>query len=519
MISPLIYYVGNACVQYQKSEESAMDKFDDVGKEGKEFYNNFHSFIDKRIVLYGTGRLTQRLLTMIVNEFHIIGLMDSDKGIIGQKKWGIPILGPEEAERKADLIIINTAEIHWQVIYEQICKLKIPIYYVNGWKADPEACQKEIIQWYEEYLNIDKDCMSELSEEMKMKYLVLKKLFNEVSPNYMKGDSIVFENAEKYGYCVYGMIVYSFLNWLLYEVDKCGIEELLFLARDGYLLMDEYQEYIKLFHIANAPKAKYLAASRRMVLVAGIHDQETFEEVACHTYSGTFSGYMKQRFCVKVPESGDGAEYIVLPKDKDKLYEMMQPYMSSVMEEIKKERTDYLRYLDRMNIAKNVGIVDTGFSGRIPHHLAELLGNRELWTFYWYGDLSDENKYNARRKTATCFQSDEDKTAQRCCLEKHRILNESIFSAPYGMMQRFDGDEICYIQENVNFEINEEINQGIKQFMYDMMQLVSYGTLYGDVKSQVLWADEFLGKIVRNTKLSAKQQKRLKYKDGWFGDT
>lgn len=496
-----------------------MDKFDDVGKEGKNFLNNFQEFKDKRIVLYGTGRLTQRLLPMVVNEFNIIGLMDSDKGLIGQKKFGFLILGLEEAERKADLIIINTAEIHWQVIYEQIHESKIPIYYGNGWKADHEACQKEIIQLYKEYLNMDKEYIGEQSEEVKMKYLVLKKIFNEVSPNYMKGDSVVFENAEEYGYCVYGMIIYSFLNWLFYEADKCGIEELLFLARDGYLLMDEYLEYVKLFHMVKAPKAKYLAASRRMVLVAGIHDRETFEEVACHTYSGTFSGYMKQRFCVEVPGLGDGAEYIVLPKDKDKLYEMMQPYMSSVMEEIRKERTDYLRYLERTSIAKNVGIVDTGFSGRIPYHLAELLGNQGLWTFYWYGDLSDENRYNARKKTAACFQSDEDKMAEGCCLEKHRILNESIFSAPYGMMQRFDGDKICYIQENIDFEINKEINTGIKQFMYDMAQLESYEGLHEDVKRQVLWADNFFGELVRNTKLSAKQQQRIKYKDGWFGDT
>lgn len=98
------------------------------------FKKNFEKFKDKKIVLYGIGRYTASLLPAI-KEFHIVGLMDRDDDNIGKEMYGVPILSKEEAERQADLIIINTAETYWRIIYKRICELSIPVYYLNGEKA------------------------------------------------------------------------------------------------------------------------------------------------------------------------------------------------------------------------------------------------------------------------------------------------------------------------------------------------------------------------------------------------
>lgn len=98
------------------------------------FKRNFSAFQDRNIVLYGIGRYTATLVPAI-KEFHIIGLMDRDAGNIGKQMYGIPIISAKEAEEKADVIIINTAETYWETIYKRISGIKVPVYFLNGENA------------------------------------------------------------------------------------------------------------------------------------------------------------------------------------------------------------------------------------------------------------------------------------------------------------------------------------------------------------------------------------------------
>lgn len=119
-------------------DENAGNKRNNYQLEIDSFKNNFTRFIEKKIVLYGIGRYTATLVPAI-KEFHVVGLMDRDENNIGKEMYGIPIISKEEAERGADLIIINTAETYWRIIYKRICELSIPVYYLNGENAAEQA--------------------------------------------------------------------------------------------------------------------------------------------------------------------------------------------------------------------------------------------------------------------------------------------------------------------------------------------------------------------------------------------
>ena len=96
-----------------------------------EFSDRFAKYKNARIVLYGIGRYTATLLEGLEG-FHIVGLMDKDPANVGKEIFGLPVVDQGTAEKCADMVVINTAETYWDVIYERIQDIKVPVYYKNG---------------------------------------------------------------------------------------------------------------------------------------------------------------------------------------------------------------------------------------------------------------------------------------------------------------------------------------------------------------------------------------------------
>ena len=99
-----------------------------------EFHENFNCLKNKRFVLYGIGRYTATLVQGL-KDFNFVGLMDKDPQNIGKEMFGLPILSAKQAEENGDLVVINTSETYWDVIYSRIEHIKIPVYYKNGKRA------------------------------------------------------------------------------------------------------------------------------------------------------------------------------------------------------------------------------------------------------------------------------------------------------------------------------------------------------------------------------------------------
>ena len=102
--------------------------------EMEEFNNGFAELTDKRIVIYGTGRMTATLIEYN-DRYNIIGLCDRDPAMIGTKVYGVEVVSQEYAEQNGDLLIINTASSYWSAIYKRIQNWNIPIYFRDGKKA------------------------------------------------------------------------------------------------------------------------------------------------------------------------------------------------------------------------------------------------------------------------------------------------------------------------------------------------------------------------------------------------
>lgn len=153
------------------------------------FSNIFSSFKNKKIVLYGIGQLTAKVLS---NEtgFQFVGLMDKDPNKVGEIVYGLPILDTASAEEMGDLIIINATEQYWDIIYKRISNCKIPVYFKNGKLASSFKHNKEV----DSYWNQNEENMI---NELKKYEIISFDMFDTLVSRTVLRPGDIFELVEK----------------------------------------------------------------------------------------------------------------------------------------------------------------------------------------------------------------------------------------------------------------------------------------------------------------------------------
>lgn len=670
------------------------------------FRKNFSRFQEKKIVLYGIGRYTATLLSGITG-FHFVGLMDRDQANIGKILFGLPVLSKKEAETEADMVIINTAENYWKLIYTRIKQLGIPIYFRNGqmacdqeersylsnkyWDKNGDELRKKVKEYdiisfdifdtlvmrkafilddifklaalrikkkwninnfYKEriaaeknYLNmtldeiyekmnvrlqLSKEILEQIKEteiqvemenivprtemieilngieedktvylisdmylssdlikrilkqcgvkrtqniwisseqkkrkkngelwekykqeilkgrralhigdnsisdvEMPQKYgidtyqimsaadmlkessagsfassveslgqsvfagLLCAKVFNSPFALNRSRGQVLIEDFETLGYCVFGGVIFSFLMWLVEEAKNMGIERLLFLARDGYWLRQNYDYLAALTGQPKFPESEYLAISRRLVLIASFRDEDDLKEIICHPYSGIFSEYLYDRLNLDADEDDiHKNEQVNLPQDYDKILEWLKPYDQRMVEKIKEEKENYLLYLEKHALNETDGIVDLWFYGSNQYYLMKTVG-KKLMGFYFAVNKDKCNRCGEWGNCQiSCFQKEDDPLAEACNIYKSNLWIESFLTAPYGMIKAVeqDGGYVCD-QGGMNqkfWECRKRMYDGICKMERDYLHVFE-----GDVqKLEPSFIDCFWGEVM-----------------------
>lgn len=108
-----------------------------------------------------------------------------------------------------------------------------------------------------------------------MNFLGIRTMMGIVANKYFDNpyrpfnDKSIF-NADTYliGYYALGMHLYGIANWLIKDVTKKNYDNVVFMARDGYLPLKAYELLKKVYK--NSPKEKYLYVSRKALIPASI---------------------------------------------------------------------------------------------------------------------------------------------------------------------------------------------------------------------------------------------------------
>ena len=252
-----------------------------------------------------------------------------------------------------------------------------------------------------------------------------------------------------FGYSNFGPLLYGFCLWLKENVKKNDIDNIYFLARDGYIIKKAYEMIF-----GELDNIYYLEASRRSLRVPYLSQKdsidEMLEELPLPRQTNMIQifdalGLELDMYSDKIKENGYSVERFYL-REKVLKEEGFKNLISSIKDDIIansiSENEVLKNYLKKNNFSKRNAIVDIGWGGSMQKYLRNIFDtlpgyeNKELVGFYFgltekaKGKLSSTNTANAYVFDNYNYSSEE--------LERPFVgLFESLFLEPKGSVKKY----------------------------------------------------------------------------------
>ncbi len=190
----------------------------------------------------------------------------------------------------------------------------------------------------------------------------------------------------RFGYENFGVLLWGFCKWLLDRMTKEGIEQALFIARDGYIIKEVYD----MMGCSKIIPSYYFEMSRRSSIVATSLSQDlSYEEMLCKI-SLPARLNINQLFDAWGLEI-EAYEHIIkeCKIDRNKIYwlsflekeEELHTLYDIIKDDIKdnarKEYDLFMEYIDSFHFERKTALVDIGWAGTIQKQIIKALKNAD----------------------------------------------------------------------------------------------------------------------------------------------
>ncbi len=237
---------------------------------------------------------------------------------------------------------------------------------------------------------------------MKKKYFDFRFIEKENIAEYKKINQFISDNypdnkerTYQIGFETFGILIIGICKWIHQKNKNDENNELIFLARDGYILEKAYNILFP------KEKTKYMYVSRRSLSLPSIYLAQTIEEIFnCLVLPPIFNinaflhsmNLRSEDYFDVIESTGIGLNEIFKRnqfKNNPKLISFTKNIESDIRENAKKQYLFFKEYLEQINFKKNVGIVDIGWHNSIQLNLMKLINNDTRINGYYVGVYDD----------------------------------------------------------------------------------------------------------------------------------
>ena len=295
-----------------------------------------------------------------------------------------------------------------------------------------------------------------------------------------------------FGFVYGGPAVFSYMNWLKKQIIKDNINEVLFVARDGYSLKKVFDlikpESVKT-HYIYAPRIIYYLITLDFYMHFKYYPIECFEVIkSVLEYYKDKDEYL-QKETPKTTSAIEGYKFIL---SNIEIYKKLA----------KQEYQNYKEYIEKFNIGKNnIAIVDTcSFFISSQRLISLFLGKENTIGYYWYSLLKENQNYRIKS-----FQK----------IKKHLFIEwnlmEFFMTSPEPPIKNIvDSKPLYYIPnkyEKKRMDIYPYVSDGIVEFFKIVKNCFGELELFINYKEIVKWINmlvcaptEYDKKYIKNIK-------------------
>lgn len=295
-----------------------------------------------------------------------------------------------------------------------------------------------------------------------------------------------------FGYETFGIILYGFCKWLIRDLKKEGINNILFFSRDGYImkrafeLVPGHEDFV----------ADYIHVSRRSLRVPLLwkYDRASINELQPTTYISMEDllismGLEPTEYIERLEECCFDLNTIIKDTDienNDKVVFFLNNIWPNVVSNSKKEYECLTAYLSQLNLPPKVAVIDIGWRGTMQYFLENVLDSmgEHVHLRGYYITLSSSMK---RGIDIHGYLQNVDSTSNGCnLLRGYMGLIETLFLKPEGSTKNYeiapDGSarpvlfDCEYENEDDTLPIEiisvQKIQEGALQFIRDYIGLI-----------------------------------------------
>ncbi len=213
---------------------------------------------------------------------------------------------------------------------------------------------------------------------------------------------------QKFGYEIFGPILYSYTTWIHEKIKKDNIDKAYFLARDAKIIMDAY----KMLYKKDIP-IYYLYLSRKLVIYTKLSDVNSFKELY-HIFNSIikdtstikdillFLNIDYKKYEKELSQLNIDINDVLMALNNDNREKLFNIIKSEIKLISNKQKECLKHYLKQNEFCGNVGLIDIGWNGTIQYYLNEI--SDANISGYYYGVYYGKNdKYNAIKRYGYLF--------------------------------------------------------------------------------------------------------------------
>ncbi|MBN8712971.1 MAG: polysaccharide biosynthesis protein [Xanthomonadales bacterium] len=258
------------------------------------------------------------------------------------------------------------------------------------------------------------------------------------------GTRLTLEAPEALGYLVLGPLLLDYATWMARLAGEREVRRILFLSREGHLLLQVFQRLQHAVPRLAAIDAGYFLASRRAVHTAALRSIEDLHAVFAAPYTGPLDALIRARLGAPMATAlatqmarATLDQEVFLPEMQTQLIELLRPFAATITKVARTERETYLEYCSNMGVDEATMVADIGYAASIQHGLMRLTGQPLGGAYLALKAAADQVTAQHGWACARFHDARTAGTGEAGPVMRHHLLLEAMLTAPQGQFSHF----------------------------------------------------------------------------------